>query len=100
MIATRSDTIVKLVRNGRTAWAKRQKRKLQSQSRLHSVSTTRGMSLEQAIASPVVSPNPFSLDNVLALHVAAAANAAASQALVTRNSALMLFSGNALDDGT
>lgn len=79
MIATRSDTIVKLVRNGRTAWAKRQKRKLQSQSRLHSVSTTRGMSLEQAIASPVVSPNPFSLDNVLALHVAAAANAAASQ---------------------
>lgn len=132
MIGTRSDIIVKLIRNGRTSWAKKQRAKLQTQTRGMSAmvcQTHQNMfSVDQLLQMSPLQPNlaHISLENVLALHVDSLISAGATQgitanfvflflivglnlcqfllfiitAMVKRNAALMLFTGNALDDGT
>ncbi len=99
MIGTRSDIIVKLIRNGRTSWAKKQRAKLQTQTRGMSAmvcQTHQNMfSVDQLLQMSPLQPNlaHISLENVLALHVDSLISAGATQGITANFVFLFLIVG-------
>jgi len=70
MISRKADIIVKLIRNGKTGWAKKQRTKLQ-QTRQMSVMSLISPKIEQFVQVSPPQQSSFSLESVIALQASA-----------------------------